>query len=200
MTRSKIADREEWLTRMTEMLRPLFAEIGHPLPKKIRLTCGFPSRGGLGVKKRTVGECWYPEASDDQTVEVSVSPMEDNEDNVCDILAHELCHAAGGRKHGKKFKAIADAIGLLPPYPTTTASPELTVKLRKLHKQVGAYPHAKLTYTKNKKPDVCRLVKVVCPSPDCGYTIRTTRKWIEVGLPTCCCGEEMVLPEDKPED
>jgi hypothetical protein len=35
-----------------------------------------------------------------------------------------------------------------------------------------------------------RLKKVICP--DCGYTIRTTAKWIKVGLPTCCCGALMV--------
>jgi hypothetical protein len=28
-----------------------------------------------------------------------------------------------------------------------------------------------------------RLIKVACPQ--CGYTVRTTRQWIETGLPVC---------------
>jgi hypothetical protein len=37
------------------------------------------------------------------------------------------------------------------------------------------------------------MLRLECPA--CGYTCRTTAKWIEVGLPTCPCGEEMVLEE-----
>lgn len=32
----------------------------------------------------------------------------------------------------------------------------------------------------------CRLRKATCA--DCGYVIRVTRSWLEVGLPTCPCG------------
>lgn len=35
-----------------------------------------------------------------------------------------------------------------------------------------------------------RMIKLVCPAD--GYAVRTTRKWIEVGLPRCPCGREMV--------
>ena len=31
-----------------------------------------------------------------------------------------------------------------------------------------------------------RLLKALCP--DCGYVIRVTAKWVEVGLPVCPCG------------
>ena len=39
---------------------------------------------------------------------------------------------------------------------------------------------------------VCRQILVVCPG--CGYKIRTTRQWIGVGLPTCCCGVRFANP------
>lgn len=29
----------------------------------------------------------------------------------------------------------------------------------------------------------------------CGYTVRVTRKWIQVGLPTCPCGETLTPDE-----
>lgn len=32
----------------------------------------------------------------------------------------------------------------------------------------------------------CRLRKAQCDA--CGYTVRVTRSWLEVGLPTCPCG------------
>ena len=36
-----------------------------------------------------------------------------------------------------------------------------------------------------------RMIKIVCDADGCGYTVRTTRKWIDVGLPTCPCGSAM---------
>jgi hypothetical protein len=33
-----------------------------------------------------------------------------------------------------------------------------------------------------------RQLKLECS--DCGYVVRTSRKWIDVGLPVCCCGSE----------
>lgn len=35
-----------------------------------------------------------------------------------------------------------------------------------------------------------RLKKIECPK--CGYAARTTKKWLEVGLPTCPCGMKMI--------
>jgi hypothetical protein len=34
-----------------------------------------------------------------------------------------------------------------------------------------------------------RQRKVTCP--ECGYTVRMARSWMQVGLPTCPCGEPM---------
>lgn len=44
---------------------------------------------------------------------------------------------------------------------------------------------------KKEKGPGSRLVK--CSCPDCGYVVRTTAKWIAVGLPTCPCGEELAI-------
>jgi hypothetical protein len=35
------------------------------------------------------------------------------------------------------------------------------------------------------------MILVKCPKPECGYQVRTTRKWLDVGVPTCPCGELM---------
>ena len=86
--------REEWLNQLTERLRPIFDGLGHPLPAKVRASCGFPSHGALSNKRRVVGQCWYPEASADATTEVFVSPVQSDGLTVAETLAHELVHAA----------------------------------------------------------------------------------------------------------
>lgn len=59
----------------------------------------------------------------------------------------------------------------------------------------------KLKPAKNshRNPDVTRqatrLLKLQCPA--CGYILRGTRKWIDVGLPTCCCGTRMEVVDDR---
>jgi hypothetical protein len=48
--------------------------------------------------------------------------------------------------------------------------------------------HARLDLSGRRKQST-RMLKLECTN--CGYTVRTTQKWIEVGLPTCCCGSDM---------
>jgi hypothetical protein len=36
------------------------------------------------------------------------------------------------------------------------------------------------------------MLKVMCADEDCGYNLRTTRQWLNVGTPTCPCGSEML--------
>ena len=43
-----------------------------------------------------------------------------------------------------------------------------------------------------------RMLKVLCPS--CGYTLRTTARWLAVGFPTCPCGTETTLAPTKETD
>ena len=57
--------------------------------------------------------------------------------------------------------------------------------------KVGPYPHGALTggVSTNGPKQTTRMIKRMCPA--CEYTVRTTQKWIIVGLPTCPCGSEM---------
>jgi hypothetical protein len=72
----------------------------------------------------------------------------------------------------------------------TTASPTLLERLKAFVAQTGPYPHAQLTAAdRPTKKDGTRLIKVSCQ--ECGYTVRVTRKWLEVGFPLCPCGEVM---------
>lgn len=192
--------REQWLGELTDLLRPMFEDVGFPLPEKIRASCGFPSKGALATKAKRVGEAWSSEASDDQHFETFVTPMIADALEVAAIQVHELCHCAVGLacKHRKPFTIAARAIGLEGRMTATEAGEELTIKLEELIEEIGPYPHAKLVYSSSPKKQTTRMVLVRCPKLECGYQVRTTKKWIEIGVPTCPCGEKMIaeLPEE----
>lgn len=195
---SLMKNREEWLINLISKLRPWFSDNGYPLPSNIRVACGFPSRNALKGKTQRIGECWAKEASADQSFEILITPFLDDPIEVGAVLTHELCHTLfpHGTAHRKPFQQAAEAVGLLPPWKSRTAGSKLAEVLRTLTAKCGHYPHATLREgekrTKTKR-DNCRMLKLECPG--CGYVIRTTRKWIETGTPTCPCGTEF-QPEE----
>jgi hypothetical protein len=184
-------NRETWLDSAVQRLRPVFDAAGSPLPEVVKVACGFPSRSALAQSKRRIGECWYPEHSKDKTTtNVLISPTLDDAVRVLDVLVHECIHAAVGPGVGHKgpFRKLARRLGLEGKMTATVAGPELAKSLGVLASQLGDYPHASLDYSKVKKQGT-RMLKVQCP--DCGYAVRTTAKWLEVGVPKCCCGSVM---------
>lgn len=188
-------NREDWLHQVAKELEADLNTAGGALPKKLRITCGWPSRGAFASRSRRIGECWLA-GSEDGHIEVFVSPAISDGVEVAAVLAHELVHASGIKGHGVPFKRIAVALGLEGKMTATVAGEGLKARLNDIVARIGAYPHSKLDKSASPhKKDGTRLIKVVCPSPGCGYTIRVTQKWIEVGYPTCPCGEVMGLAE-----
>jgi hypothetical protein len=195
--------REQWLGRAIEMMRPEFAAAGAPLPENLAVSCSWPS----GNPRTVIGECWVAEASSRGYVEVFISPVLDQVAGVQGVLVtlrHELVHAAGRRGHGKEFRALAVELGLTGPMTATVASPELLDFINwTLLPQLGQYPHGAITgrgeivvppTEPGDKPIILRpddrpkkqstrMLKAECP--ECGYTIRLTKKWADVGLPSC---------------
>ena len=94
--------REAWLEEAMSEVSVQFKRLGFPLPKKIRVTCGFTSGG---TRKRPggkvlIGECWDSSKSGDKSFEIMVSPTEADPVRVLGILVHELAHAAAGLAAG----------------------------------------------------------------------------------------------------
>lgn len=184
-----ISTREIWLDELVEALRPMY---DGELPATVHVSVGFPSRGGM--RSKTIGECWSGAASADGAPQVFVHPKVADGQDVAAIVAHELVHAARpDAKHGKAFKQLATAIGLEGKMTATTAGNDLAMKLQDITNRLGAYPHPALSGEPSKPKQSTRLIKVQCI--DCDYTVRTTQKWLDVGLPTCPCGTEMYIPE-----
>jgi len=184
--------REQWLNKLVSKLRPYFVKkTGQVIPKRVRVSCGWPSIRGTACKNRRLAECWSDGNSSDDHYEIFISPVESDSIEVSDHLVHELVHTVVGTEHGHKapFRKIALAIGLEGEMCSSTAGPELREHLQQLVEKIGSYPHASVTPNVKRNKQSTRLLK--CECPECGYVVRVTQKWIDVGLPTCPCGTEI---------
>lgn len=189
-------NREEWLTQLAQMyIKPLFVDQDAEWPMNYRVSIGFPKGRGRGA--HAIGQCWPTQMSADKTFELFISPELDPT-RAADVLVHELIHASVGLKagHTGAFRKLAKAIGLEGKMTATVAGEALAKRIAGWIGKMPAFPGATLSpaaagagKSKEKGPG-SRLVK--CHCPDCGYTIRTTAKWIDIGLPICPCGEDMV--------
>ncbi len=218
-----IKEREVWLHKMAELMRPRFEWFGHPLPS-FRVSIGFTSGG---KKSRANAEVWSTSASGDGHHEIFIAPDYDDPVAVAGLLAHELIHTAVGfaEGHSGKFGKVALAIGLKRPLTSTVPGPAFEEWVKPFIEEIGPLPHAKLRFgnaagggfiggfkvrerkkaaasgesdgggifTSAPPTQTTRLLKVACE--DCGYTARVTQKWIDIGLPHCPTHGEMALKE-----
>lgn len=189
-TKITIDSREDWLNAAILALRPLAEARGYKIPEKLRASCGFPKG-----RAKAIGQCWSSLSSKDNTFETFISPTISETARVLDILVHEIGHAAVGleAKHGPKFAKFCKAFHLVGPWKSTTAGPEFAERVfAPVMTALGnvKYPHASMIeMTTGTKKQTTRMLKCVCK--DCGYTARTTAKWLdEVGPPLCPCNEE----------
>ena len=199
----KFNNRESWLHFITNELRPKFEHVGYPLPEKIRISIGFTSKGG----KKTIGQCWDSSCSSDGHFEIFIvpwlnSPSGELELEVAAVQVHELIHAAVGlkEKHSKIFKTVAHAFGLEGKMESTVPGPLFREIITPILEKAGSFPHGVLDVEyKSTAPgeegegerltdapptQTNRYIKCVCK--ECGYSARTSRKWIiEIGAPFC---------------
>lgn len=204
--KTKYSTREDWMVAAVDLMAGLFEKVGYKVPT-VRVSCGWPSSGGLGQKRKTLGQHWPPEASADNKSQIFISPWLENKDvmGVLPVLIHEVVHAVVGNdaKHGKVFRKCAEAVGLEGKMTSTVAGEELMEKISKWQTVLGEYPHGKLDPKKSPvKKQTTRMIKMECS--ECGYVARTSRKWLEeVGAAHCPAHGEMTVckqAEDEDED
>jgi hypothetical protein len=183
--------REAYLLAATEKLRTgLFLEHGVNIPE-VRVSVGFP--GGGSARKR-IGEYWHASAIKDGIPQIFISPVLNDAIDALDVLVHELVHACTpGAGHKKPFKDLGLKVGLVGKPKSMGAGPDLKVRLNAMVSELGPYPHAGINLQDRKK-QTTRLNKCECQS--CGYTVRVTQKWLEIGAPICPCnGESMEVSQ-----
>ena len=172
--------RESWLNTLVSELRPMYQG---ELPETIHVSTGFSSKG---ARSKTIGECWSPKASADGAPQIFVHPKISDSVEVASVVVHELVHAARpDAKHGAQFKQLATTLGLEGKMTATHAGDSLVATLKAIVDKIGPYPHPALFGQPTERKQSTRMIKVECG--ECGYTVRTTQKWIDVGLPTCPC-------------
>lgn len=197
-------NREQWLTDAVAKLAPVFRAAGLEVPE-LRVSCGFPSKGGLAIKKKVIGECWDGLCAKDGKPQLFISPMlceAATAQGVLATLVHEMVHASIGckAKHGPKFKRAMKLVGLEGKPTATTADDAMVGRLERIVVELGAYPHSELTVIKERKVQTTRMHKAECDC--CGYTVRLAKKWADFGPPICPTDKKpltMELPEE-PDD
>lgn len=181
------ATREAWLQSLVAELRPRYEG---ELPETVHVSVGFTSKG---KRSKRIGECWRGECSADKAPQIFIHPALGDPVEVAETVVHELIHACRpDAKHGAGFRSVALRLGLTGRMTATVAGRELTTELQQLVERLGPYPHPQLVSgTSSAGPkQSTRMRKIECPT--CGYTARTSQKWLDVGLPSCPEGDEMV--------
>lgn len=184
-------NREMWLTIATDELHKMIIDKTDLLPSlKVQVSTGWPRRDKNG---KVIGQCFASSCTDDETHTIFISPTLALGTEVLPTLLHELVHAADNCKHGHKgaFRQAWKALGFVGKPTESTPGPELAEQLKALAERLGEYPHSRVTHFNGKKQST-RMLKVQCPSDECGYVVRTTQKWLDLkGAPWCPCGERM---------
>lgn len=169
--------REEWLNAFIDASRPQFERVNAPLPTNVRVAVGFTSRGSRGAR---IGECWSNEASSDGHYEIFIKPTLVEATRICDVLTHELVHAAVGLKagHGPYFKRVATSLGLMGQMTATIAGAQWYTWATPIIESLGPMPYGSLSGTDSSARPKQRtaLLKAECPA--CGFVARVTRKHI----------------------
>lgn len=158
------ASREDWMIEAYRLMGIHLAAVGMSLPE-MRFSVGY-GRGG----RRKLWAVVLPRETADGKPQAFISP----ETSVAGRVVEMMAEAAASR-----FGVGSDQA-------------KIVVEVLKLARaailaEVGGYPHAEVT-GKAVKTQTTRLIKAGCGR--CGYTIRLSQKWADVGLPECpCCGK-----------
>lgn len=193
--------REAWLNACADLVLEKHREVfeqhfgaeGIAHLEHLKVSTGFPSRGGL---TKVIGECWKAAAASDETTHhIFINPRLDDVVEVVATLAHEMVHAAddGEHKHKGPFLRAVRDLGLEGKATATVAGAAFADWARGLDTQIGTYPHVALVPLSVEKKQTTRMLKLEADC--CGYVVRTTKKWIEEGLPSCPCGNEFVVEQ-----
>lgn len=152
-------------------------------------------------RRNALGWFWNSRWKQNKEVrhEINLSAEYLKEHNMGETLLHELAHAENhalgiadtdksGRRHNKKFKSMAEKLGLTVEksgslgFAYTDLGEEAKSFLCKINFNRTVFELCRITESKGNKQGT-RLLK--CECPECGYTVRVTQKWLDIGNPIC---------------
>lgn len=160
---------------------------------------GWPSKGGLSTKRRTIGECWKPAAVSDGVPPIFISPILQTTGEILATLLHELIHAwdKGESGHKGAFATKAKSFGFERPLTSSAnMSDTLADALRTISADLGDFPFPHITpLLVAKAPQKTYMRKL--EADVCGCVARATQLYIDMGTFKCPHGNDME-PEVKP--
>lgn len=159
--------REAWLQAAASFLLQHMVEQGLPLVE-VRVSCGWPVRGGVARRRTVIGQCFAPSVCKDGKPQIFISPRLSDGVEVLGTLLHELVHASVGCQHGHKkaFSQAVRAVGLAGPPTATTVGERLRPLLLSYIERVGPYPHASIQLKPQAKVGSrLRLYQCGCEPP-----------------------------------
>lgn len=191
--------REAWLRAAYDALLEQFGwafdaeeDFDHK-PFDVQISTGFPRQDRNG---KVIGQCWKEESGNGSR-NIFISPVLVDPSKVLATLLHEMIHAQDDCKNQHKgaFRRTWKAVGFVGKATVSEPGPELADTLKTISGALGWYPHTVMTPAKKEKTQTTRMLKIECPT--CGYIVRTTKKWIAEGVPTCPCGTEMEAEDNE---
>jgi hypothetical protein len=192
--------REEYLGAFISTFRQNLAGLGFTLPEAVRVSCGWPAKGGLSQSRKKLYDVWPFETSKDGFIEIFISPLLSQPLDVLTTLTAALGPACVGLNDKEGLKRYFKVVGLTGKPAEPAPSDELKHFLEARIEESGAFPGGAIDPAKilkdeaDKKPG-SRMLKAQCEAPDCGYVIRLAAKWLDRGLPVCVCGMKFIGPD-----
>lgn len=200
--------REDYLHRATDILRPMFEQVGAKLPDVIHLSVGFGGSGAGKYERFVEGVTWFTAADACGHNHVFISPTLGDTAHVLEVLVHELCHVADNNKSGHKgaFAETMTRLGMTGAMTTAQADIPFMAELMVIAAELGEYPHGALDMgvtvptdervkvgpdgapiigrpSSGPKAQTNRWIHVHCPEH--GGTVRLSRTALDQGAPLC---------------
>lgn len=181
-------DAEEWYRRAVEFYR---ADLEAAAKKEIppfHISSGFTVAGGRDTK--VAGQCFPEAASADGLHHIFLNPRYVEPIDLINTVIHEVIHATVGNDHGHGagFSRVAARCGMVKPWKATRWGDIGRAKAEAVCAALGKFPRAAFV-AKGIKKQPSRLLKAICP--ECGYVVRLSKVWAEMGLPFCgVCSED----------
>ena len=189
--RSKFV-REEWLNAAVDEWRKDFKAVGVKVPS-VWVSTSAPMRGNI------IGLCYPSNTASDKRNQIWVSTDVNKASDVLAVIAHEMVHASldceGG--HGREFQGVARKIGFVSPWTQSVPGQTMRERIKEISGVLGDYKgprfYRSVDEANNGGAQTTRMIKICCDG--CGYSLRTTRKWIDLYGPPICPKENTVMHE-----